>query len=91
MCTQVPNSIQNVGMLTPDSSNSPRSILVDEATIHGNINCAVVNKNTGMFSLDKKLSRVRLHKEDRKIGTQVITQGEAFHPAQSLVLVLSSR
>ena len=55
-------------MQTPDSSNSLRFIPADEVTIHGNINCAVVNKDTEMFSLDKKLSRVRLHEEDRKIG-----------------------
>ena len=50
-----------------DSSNSLRFILVDEATIQGNINCAVVNKDAEMLSHDLKLSRARLDEEDRKI------------------------
>ena len=42
-----------------DSSNSLRYILVNEATIQGNINCAVANKDAGMLSHDLKLSRSR--------------------------------
>ena len=55
--------------MDPDSSNSLRFILVDKATIHGNNNCAVGNKDSGMFSHDLKLSRAHLDKEDGKIGT----------------------
>ena len=53
-----------------DSSNSLRFILVDEATIQGNIIGAVVNKDAGMLSHDLKLLRVHLDEEDRKIGTK---------------------
>ena len=48
-----------------ESSNSLRFILVDEATIQDNINCAVVNKDAGMLSHDLKLLRARLDEEDR--------------------------
>ena len=55
--------------MDPDSSYSPQLILVDEATIHSNNNCAVGNKDSGMFSHDLKLSQARLDEEDRKIDT----------------------
>ena len=41
--------------MEPDSSNSLRFILVDEAMIHGIIKCAVENEDTRMFSHDLKL------------------------------------
>ena len=53
-----------------DSGNSLRFILLDEATIHGNINCAVENKDVGLLSHDLKLLRVRLDEKDGKIGKQ---------------------
>ena len=52
-----------------DSSHLLRFILVDEATIQGNINCAVINKDAGMLSHDLKLLQACLDEEDRKIGT----------------------
>ena len=55
--------------MDPDSTNSLQFILVEEATIHGNNNCALVNKDSGMFSHDLKLLQARLDEEDRKIGT----------------------
>ena len=50
-----------------DSSNSLRFILVNEVTIQGNINSAVINKDTGMLLHYLKLSQARLDEEDRKI------------------------
>ena len=66
----VPISFQNGGVANcgDNSCNSLRHILLDEATIQGNINCAVVNKDVGQFSHDLKLSRARLDEKDRKIG-----------------------
>ena len=66
----------NFTRVDPDSSNSPRLILVDEATIHGNNNCAVGNKDSGMFSHDLKLSWARLDEEDRNTGTYVVACSE---------------
>ena len=65
------NIIQNGGaarIADPDSSNSLRFIPVDEATIHGNNNYALGNKDSGIFSHDLKLSRAHLEEENRKIG-----------------------
>ena len=72
-----------------DSRYSLRFILVDEATIQGNINCAVVNKDAGMLSHDLKLSWACLGKEDKRIGTEVVARSKLVSTTKRTLLQLA--